>query len=199
MVKVDIKQYSDNACKYFCQENNKEFLNSMTDFYKAGQNNPAVAKFQLLSSIRETVDILHNMKSDTLTISKNINPLTNTFIRHGIEKAVGLIDIFSGRNHELNNLPEKIAFDKKYYNLYPKTGKIREELIKNLKKDKVTKSSWLRKIAIAKPIEEYQKLYPKTFKTRVLLLMNNRIKEDIVTPKLTNIFKKLKYLRKIQK
>ncbi len=216
MTIISTKQYSDIAYKYYCQGKNNEFVSSMANFYRTGKSNPAVAKFHLLTSVRDTVDAFHSMNSNAIDdIAKGIKiesgmlpslviasidakkaavGFAEKVLDNTLEKTIGLIDILHGKNTDLNNLPEKNSFDKKYDELYPRTGKIRDQLIKNMEKDKVTKSSWLLKIQTAHTVNEYKELYPKTFKTRFLLLINNRIKEGTVTPKLTNIFKKFKYI-----
>lgn len=222
MINLTTKQYSDSACQYFCKGNKKEFISSMTDFYRVGQKNPAVASFHLLSSVRDTVDILSKSSQDAIDIAKDaikikspIFPISQAqeaidIAKGGVEFAekifdnyvvnsLGLLDVLNGKNTELNNLPEKIAFDKKFNELYPRTGRIRKNLIKNLEECKVTKkTSWKSKVIFAKTLDEYEKLYPKTIKVRMALIMDNRIKDNVVTPKLTNIFKKFKYLRKIK-
>ena len=106
-------------------------------------------------------------------------------------------EIFNGEPH----YKQKLEFNKKWQELYPKTGKIRERIIdaNRISMDHVTsKAGWFEKINFVKTLTEYKKDYPKSFYVRYLLIMNNQIEEESVTPRVKNWFKRFSYKQLIK-
>ena len=203
-----------NACRNYKQEDSV-FYNAMNNFYREGKKNPSVARIILQDHIFERQKISKNMLNDAASFSQadipailypefadRIKQLYNLSALETL-KSLALTDIYKETayiNDDLGNY-ERRDFDKKWAELYPKTGKIRERIIEadRISMDGVNKKAdWLQKINYAKTIAEYKKDYPKSFFARYSLILDGQILENEVTPRVKCWFNRFVYKRFIK-
>ena len=192
-----------NAVKSY-KKDDKKYQESMTDFYRAGKENPSVANVILHNSINERVSALKDfsnsmMQSELLTAS--MNPARNGIAKSGLV----LVSEAIQQGMELTKLPEdkslnstiaKQEYDKVYETLYPKTGKLRKRFAEagQIKMDKVTpKMTWSEKIMNLIPAEKFKELYPKTLAVRTKLMLEGQIEDKSVTSRVKGFFNRFEH------
>ena len=92
---------------------------------------------------------------------------------------------------------EKMAFDKAFDTMYPKTGEIRKKLIKyNLRNDRVTPRLEKSKLhLIFEPKEGWFDKYPKTAGKRLAIVEGKKPQKPSLLTRFKNVFKSAKKLQ----
>lgn len=195
--------------------NNTKFYNSMGKFYEEGVKNPSVSRIILQDHIRKGMLAANDILKQAIEINYYCaNPLLygETAPRHqmiyGLSlnaaiKSIEAQDMYKNSESLKDELGTEISknFDKKWDELYPRTGKIRKRIIEanRISMDNVTqKADWFSKINFAKTLGEYKKDYPKSFYVRYYLIMKNQIKDGEVTTRVKGWFKRFSYKRLIK-
>ena len=210
-----VKTSVQNAYNNFGRSDVK-FYSAMSTFYKEGKKNPSVAKIIMQDNIRKNQEVASQMLKDAAAF-----PLLDVtvlaypeMLRHSHQlydlslnaamKSINAEQIYKNTEYvsEEVGLKEASDFQKTWNELYPKTGKKRERIIKanRISMDKVSeKADWSEKVNYAKTVEEYKKDYPKTFNARLRLLFDGQIEDENVTSRVSGWFKRFSYKRLIKK
>ena len=187
-----VTSYSRAALKHYNNSENKKFLKAMQGFYTEGRKNPSNALIIMNSETRKFSErMLKEAKNMVSSFStQNPNSCTDS-LGENLElmvKASKSMDII--KNKILETLPEHKVFYDKFEKLYPKTKDIRTK-INYLETGKVSpKKSWSEKYLYFYNTEEQKKKYPKTYMLRLRLLLENRITDGKVEPKMSNCIEK---------
>ena len=198
-----VRTYAINAAKTY-KRDDKKYKESMTDFYKAGKENPSVANVILHNSVNERLAATRDfsdamMKSELLTAS--MDPARNAVAKSGLALVTesiknGMDAMEMPKDESLNSTIAKQEYDKAYETLYPKTGKLRKMFAESgqIKMDKVTpKMSWSQKVMNLIPAEKFNELYPKTIFVRTKLMLEGQIDDKTVTPRVKGFFNRLSH------
>ena len=101
-----------------------------------------------------------------------------------LEMCLGIQKVLKANETQMTDLlseevkPLKENFDETYKTLYPRTYKIRKEIIENtdFSMDKVTpKRSYYEKIKLAEPEQGWKSIYPRSYENRCRLIGTDRI------------------------
>lgn len=202
-----VKTNAESAFKYY-KSDDKKYTDSMKNLYSEGKKNPSVTSIILDNTINNGVKKVSDLSQDMIDGARvpSILPVVDHFEQMAdfearaniallaMQKGVNANEIPTDKN--IQKLPEKWEFDKRFDELYPKTGEIRKRIIDahRIQMDKVTpKANWSDKIMYAKTNKEYKEMYPKSFFTRTALIMKNQIKDNEVTKRVSGFFKRLSY------
>ena len=202
-----IKTNAENAFKYY-KSDDKKYTDSMKNLYSEGNKNPSVTSIILDNTINNSIGKMSDLSQEMIDGARvpSILPSFDHFEQMAdfeartniallaMKKGINASEIQTDKN--IQKLPEKQEFDKRFNELYPKTGEIRKRTIDahRIKMDKVTpKANWSDKIMYAKTNKEYKEMYPKSFLTRATLIMKNQIKDNEVTKRVSGFFRRLSY------
>lgn len=201
-----LRSNSADAFKYY-KTDDKKFNHAMGNFYREGVKNPSVARLIFKDENKKHIEKLQKVQVEFLRNASQIqSPSCDTFSKIPTEKAslyyatVMLKSILNTKNIEndekLNSIPEKKVFDKKYQELYPRTGALRKRIIEagQVVPDKVMpKTSWAEKMMNLRTVGELKEKYPKTFLVRTKLIMDGQFNQDRVKPRIKGFFNRLSY------
>ena len=193
----------ENAYKYYGNNQNK-FHKEMDELFKCGIDNPTITKILLNNYASQKNQEVSNILKNTILLTDynsttfcNVMPFVKTFLiaNNTDLKNVQANNLYN--DSSLDSLESKKQFEKKWKDLYPKTGYTREQLIKANRissSEQVTKkASWLEKICSILPTNNFYKIYPKTIQVRYKLISDKQIVENKVTQKAKGWFKRLSY------
>ena len=190
-----------NAYKTYGSSDKQTFNKSMSEFYIAGKQNPSVAHMILVDQLRkEGLNQSQANKQHLKTFKENskmdtewLKPFADKtpIIERQVNREVALFDmnlgilkVLKANETQMTDLlseevkPLKESFDETYKILYPRTYKIRKEIIENtdFSMDKVTpKRSYYEKIKLAEPEDGWKSIYPRSYENRCRLIGMERI------------------------
>ena len=190
-----------NAYQTYGSSDKNTFSKNMSEFYTAGKQNPSVAHMILVDQLRKEglkqsqrnkqhiKTFKENSKMDTewlvpftdktKIIERQLNRETSQ-----LEMSLEILKFIQARKTQMTDLlseevkPLKDNFDEKYKSLYPKSYKIRKQIIENsnLSMDKVARRrTYYEKIKLAEPENGWKSIYPRSYETRCRLLGIERI------------------------
>ncbi len=189
-----IANFSNQAYSAFMNGDKKNFSENMKNFFIEGIDNPAVAHIIIKDEFNK------NKAKETPKRIKG---------ESAFDKALRQFKLILADNHyELPNKDNSIGvvpyledFKNEYKSLYPKTFKVRSNLIllNQIRMDKVTKKAgWHKKVSVGPIQGSYKDIYPNSILTRTLLFMKNKIKEGEITLKY-NWLQKIKFAKTLKK
>ena len=190
-----------NAYQTYGSSDNKSFNKNMSEFYTKGKQNPSVAHMILVDQLRkEGLNQAQANKQHLETFKNNSQvdieylipiadktPIIERQLNRDaaeLEMCLGISKVLKANETQMSDLlseevkPLKESFDETYKTLYPRTYKIRKEIIENtdFSMDKVvSKRSYYEKIKLAEPENGWKSIYPKSYETRCRLIGIDRI------------------------
>lgn len=146
-----IKQYASDAYRYATQDDAR-MINSLKEFYKAGAENPQLAKILMNDASSEYVRYLGDVAMDNTAFLRGSAKENTIQFLIKIFKGVINIEVANMKNEEIKPLYD--TFQKAFYNEYPDTGKLRDQLIGrgriSFNNGVKPKLSWFKKLKLAK-------------------------------------------------
>ena len=193
-----------NAYQTYGSSDKETFNKNMSEFYTEGKQNPSVAHMILVDQLRKEglnqsqankqhlKTFKENSKMDTewLKPFADKTPVIERQVNREValfEMNLGILKVLKANETQMTNLlseevkPLKKSFDEAYKTLYPRTYKIRKEIIENtdFSMDKVTpKRSYYEKIKLAEPEQGWKSIYPRSYENRCRLIGMDRIGES---------------------
>ena len=190
-----------NAYQTYGNSDKETFNKNMSKFYTAGKQNPSVAHMILIDQLRkEGLNQAQTNKQHLKTFKDNSKvdieylipiadktPIIERQLNRDaaeLEMCLGIQKVLKANETQMTDLlseevkPLKENFDETYKTLYPRTYKIRKEIIENtdFSMDKVTpKHSYYEKIKLAEPEQGWKSIYPRSYENRCRLIGTDRI------------------------
>lgn len=184
-----------NAYQTYGSSDKESFNKNMSKFYTVGKLNPSVAHMILIDQLRKeglnqaqmNKQYLKTFNDNSKVDIEHLTPIAERQLNRDtaeLEMCLGISKVLKATETQMADLlseevkPLKESFDETYRALYPRTYKIRKEIIENtdFSIDRVVpKRSYYEKIKLAEPEQGWKSIYPRSYENRCRLIGMDRI------------------------